>query len=219
MRLVEEAFKGVFPDKEFDYEVTLKYSGHFKGYNANLQVNKSSKKMLIKLSKQWRGISKEIKIGVIQEMFGRLFKKKVSSTNIDLYNIFIKQVHLAVPKTKTHPILESSFNRVNDGFFYGMVEQPNLGLSTGTRTLGHYDYGTDTITVTKHLLDHQDLLDYVMYHEILHKKHKFKSKNGRHYHHTSEFRKKEKEFPNADKMEKKLGRVLRVKKLKRFFGF
>jgi len=54
---------------------------------------------------------------------------------------------------------------------------------------------------------------------LLHKKHKFKTKNGRHHHHTSEFRKKEKEFPNAEQIEKKLELVLQKKKIKKFLFF
>jgi hypothetical protein len=133
---------------------------------------------------------------------------------MDLYENFIKNVHIAVPKTKSHPSLEESFNRVNKLFFAGMIDKPNLVLGKGTRTLGNYDYGADTIAISEHLLKHIDLLDYVMYHEILHKKHKFKSKNTRSFHHTRKFKKEEKSYPNAKELEEKLGRIsIRKKKL------
>ena len=218
--MIEEAFDGVCPDKEFIYDAKIKYSGRFKGYNANVRLNRFTKELVFNLSRQWRGVDKNIKIGLIQELMCRMFKKKAKTTNMDLYNIFIKQAHLAVPKTKTHPILEASFDRINEKFFAGMMDLPNLKISEGLRTLGHYDYGTDTVSITKHVLAHQDCLDYVMYHELLHKKHKFKtSKNGRHYHHTSEFRKKEQEFPNATAIEEKLSRILTKRKIKGFFSW
>ena len=60
-----------------------------------------------------------------------------------------------------------------------------------------------------------ELLDYVMYHEMLHKKFKFQSRNGRNVHHSSEFRKMESKFENRDLMEKEVSRIAR----KRRFGF
>ncbi|MBW2994075.1 hypothetical protein KY315_01485 [Candidatus Woesearchaeota archaeon] len=209
----------ICPDKSFTYSAKIKYSGRFKGYNANVQLNRFTKELIFNLSKQWRSVDKKIKMGLIQELMCKMFKKKAKTTSMDLYSIFIKQAHLAVPKTKSHPVLEASFNRVNDAFFAGMIDQPNLSLSEGTRTLGHYTYGTDTVSITKHIIAHQDCLDYVMYHELLHKKFKFKNKNGKSYHHTAEFRKKEKEFPNYDLIEKKLGVILKKNKAKKFLFF
>jgi len=217
--MIKEAFQGVFPGKEFCYSAKIKYSGRFKGYNANIRLNRFTKEIVFSLSRNWRSVDRNIKIGLLQELMCRMFKKTVKTTNIDLYHIFLKQAHLAVPKTKTHPVLEDSFNRVNESFFAGMMDLPNLVVSDGLRTLGHYDYGTDTVSITRHVLNHQDCLDYVMYHELLHKKHKFHTKNGRSYHHTSEFRRKEKEFPDADEIEKKLGVVLSKKKVKKFLFF
>ncbi|MBD3304258.1 hypothetical protein GF343_03865 [Candidatus Woesearchaeota archaeon] len=217
--MIEEAFQGIFHEKEFNYSAKIKYSGRFKGYNANIRLNRFTKYIVFSLSRNWRSVDRNIKIGLLQELMCRMFKKTVKTTNIDLYHIFLKQAHLAVPKTKTHPVLEESFNRVNGRFFAGMMDLPNLVVSEGLRALGHYDYGTDTVSITKHVLGHQDCLDYVMYHELLHKKHKFRTKNGRSYHHTSEFRKKEKEFPGADEIEKKLSRILSKRKLSGFFGF
>ena len=210
--MIEEAFTGLFPDKTFSYTAKIKYSGRFKGYNANVHMNRFTKDLVFNLSKQWRSVDKNIKIGLIQELMCRIFKKKARTTNMDLYNIFIKQAHLAVPKTKTHPILEASFHRINNTFFAGMVDQPNLQISDGKRVLGHYDYGTDTISITKHVIGHEDCLDYVMYHELLHKKLKFKNKNGRHHHHTPEFKQKEKAFPNSEIIEKKLSKILNSRK-------
>jgi hypothetical protein len=213
MKLVEKAFKGLFPDKGLYYTGVIIYSGHFKGYNANVRLNRFTKTMTFNLSKKWRGVNEDIKIGILQEMLLRLFKKKGRTNNIDLYHNFIKNVHIAVPKTRSHPLLAQSFNRVNRLFFAGMIDVPNLVLGRdSTRTLGHYDYGTDTITISSVLVDQIDLLDYVMYHEILHKKNKFKSKNGRTFHHTRQFREQERSYPNADELEGKLQRIVRKKK-------
>ena len=219
MTLVERAFVELFPNKSFDYSAELKYSGHIKGYNASIGLNRISKNLIIKLSKQWRFIDEEIKIGLIQELLLRMFKHKARTMNIDLYNHFMRALPATVPKTRSHPVLEQSFSRVNEKYFLGLIDTPNLAVGGETvRTLGHYNFGTDTITISSLLLEHDDLLDYVMYHELLHKRQKFNSKNGRHFYHSKTFRSCEKAFENAEELERKMQRLGRNQRHKSFFG-
>ncbi|MBD3361164.1 hypothetical protein GF358_00020 [Candidatus Woesearchaeota archaeon] len=214
MRLVEKAFRQLFPDKEFSYTDVLEYSGRFKGFNANARLNNLTKTITFSLSKNWKGVDEQIKIGLVQSLLLRLFKKKARTVNMDLYDNFIKNLHIAIPKTKSNPVLEESFNRINKLYFAGMIDRPNLRIGKpSARTLGNYDYGTDTITISSLLVPHLDLLDYVMYHEILHKKTKFNSKNGRSFHHTRQFKQLEKAYPNSKELEQKLGRISSKRKI------
>lgn len=219
MNLAEKAFKMLYPDRDFNYDVSLRYSGRFKPYNANAGICRN--KLAFNLSKKWKGVSDDIIIGLIQNLFLRLFKDNKKTVNIDLYNIFIKKLHLAIPKTRTDPILEESFNRVNGRYFYSIIEQPNLkwGLNA-LRTLGSYEYQTDTITVSSIFRNAPlVLLDYIMHHEMLHKKHKFNIKGRRSYHHTSVFKKDEKSFEEQEMIEKELKKFCRKYKRKIRFGF
>src|SRR3989338_2672311 len=87
----------------------------------------------------------------------------------------------------------------------GMFLQPNLRLSNGTNRLGTYEYATDTVTLSSILLDDLVLLDYVMYHELLHKKHQFGAKGScRQLHHSALFKADEEKFPNHASCEKEL---------------
>jgi len=207
------AYRELYPDKAFPYMPTIKYSGKFRGFNANIRLR--GPKLTVSLSKQWRGVSKDIQIGLIQDLLVRLTKVKANTTNMQLYNAFMRNVHLAVPKTKSDPVLDNAFQKLNNAFFAGMMEKPNFRWMDGTRTLGHYEYGTDTISISKHLKEPQ-LLEYVMYHEMLHKKHKFSSTPGRHRHHSKAFRDDEAKFPDAKEMERRLSRVARPKILRWF---
>ena len=149
MDLIKESFNRLFPDKTFSFSSEISYSGHFKGFNA--KVLRSGGRLHFKLSKEWQDISDEIKIGLIQDLLLRILKqKKFKTVNIDLYHNFLKSAHIAVPKNKTHPLLEDSFNRLNNKFFYNELEKPNFVLSEGLQTLGSYHYGTDTIKITNH---------------------------------------------------------------------
>lgn len=204
MDIIEQAFKRLYPDKDFPYSAKIRYSGKFKEYNANIRL--CNDMLELRLSKSWRHINKEIKIGLVQSLLLKIFKDKKDTTNTDIYNFFIKKLHISAPKTGSHPILEDSFNRVNERYFYGILEQPNLCWGCNSiRKLGSYEYQTDTITISR-IFEGEDpeLLDYVMYHELLHKKHKFRHKNGRNYHHTRLFRQAEKQFENAGMIESKI---------------
>jgi len=219
--LVTEAFKQLYPEKEPKHYFCLKYSRKFKPYNANVKLRGDN--LTFTLSREWRNINRDIQIGLVQELMGKILKDRKKTINMELYNLFLKNVHIAVPKTKTDEMLEASFNRVNEAYFNGMMDMTNLQWgSESTSKLGSYEYGSDTITMST-IFRNADLqmLDYVMYHEMLHKKFKFESKNGRTLHHSPEFKRMEAKFQNRDFIEKEISRLARKHRLgiKAFLDF
>lgn len=215
MNLTEKAFSELFPNKRLTKKLSIKYSRAFNPYNANVRYTAFS--MVFKLSSEWRKVSNDIKMGLIQSLLLKVYKEKKNSVYIDLYENFIKNVGDYSEVTKSEPVLEQSFLRVNEKYFNGFIDKPNLRWGGNSFSkLGSYEYGSNTVTISKVFEEEQELLDYIMYHELLHKKHKFKFKNNRSYHHTSKFRKKEKQFDNPD-VEKKLERFLARKKIKSVF--
>lgn len=223
MNIIEKAFRELYPNRKFDYNCSLKYSGQFKPYNANIKCGYGH--LQVKLSKEWKKISQEIKIGLIQSLMKKLWKTKNSTVSIDFYYNFLKKVHLITPKIKNDSVLEQSFNRVNKIYFSGLMDRPNLVWgSESLRKLGSYDLQSDTISISSVFKDgDSQMLDYVMYHEMLHKKFQFNYKKGRTYFHTGEFKKAEKEFEDSEILEKETNNFLknykRKKKLKGFFSW
>ena len=216
MKLAEQAFNELFPEKNLEeYEFEIKYTNRFKPYNANVRYRRNS--LQFNLSKKWRTISKEIQIGLIQGLMLRVFKEKDNTMNIDLYNNFMRNLHISAPKTNTDQTLENSFDRTNEKYFFGLLEKPNLAWHNSIRRLGSYEYGSDTISISRVLLEDSDLMDYVIYHEMLHKKFKFNSSNGRTCHHSKEFKEMERKFENSMEMEQRLKGIGR--KRKRLFRF
>ncbi len=199
------------------YETFVRYTNQFKDYGANLKLRGNM--LTLKLSKAWRPISEEIRIGAAQELLVGLLKLKKQTSNMDLYNSFIRNLHIAIPKEKPEPALLDSFNRVNEKYFFGMMDMPNIVFGDVTLTkLGHYDYRRDTIVLSRVLEKRTEFIDLVMHHELLHKKHKFTSKHGRSLHHSSAFRKEERLFENFEQKEKELKGYLVGSNLKRLFG-
>ena len=110
--------------------------------------------------------------------------------------------------------LRESFDRVNAIYFGGTMARPRLTWSrsfTG-RKFGHYDWILDTVMVSR-TLDSRDLpeflVDFIVYHELLHKKHGLHWVNGRGYAHTQEFHAEERHFMQYQEAEALLGKLAR----------
>ncbi len=219
MDILEEAYRVLYPDKPFSYLVTIKYTDRFKPYNANIKMTMN--RIELRLSKKWRRVNKDITMGVVQSLLVKLFPRRKPATmyHIDLYNNFVKHLHLSIPKTNIDPILEASFNRVNSQFFYGSLEIPNLVWGQySKRKLGSYDFKSDTISMSRVLEDGDSrLLDYVMYHELLHKKHKFKAGLQRNRFHSKAFKDAEAVFGDTKALERQLSGLGRRNRWKSIF--
>jgi predicted metal-dependent hydrolase len=111
--------------------------------------------------------------------------------------------------------LADLFRKINRQYFQGELEQPRLIWSarSSVRRLGTYQPEADTISISRRLDNHdipQILVEYVLYHEMLHKKLGLKEVNGRRYAHTSAFRKLEKQFEYFEEAEKVMKRINRI---------
>jgi hypothetical protein len=95
--------------------------------------------------------------------------------------------------------LDSAFEALNLHYFGGMMQRPELGWSRGrARTmLGHYDPAHNVIVLSR-LLDDERVprlvVDYVLYHEMLHVAHPAEHHGSRRSVHTRDFRQAEKRF-------------------------
>jgi len=117
---------------------------------------------------------------------------------------------------RTHD-LSASFDRMNREHFGGIMERPGLAWSRSptVRTFGLYMSSRDRVMVSQSLDDPsvpEFLVDFIMYHELLHKKLGIVRRAGRNQAHTPEFRFEEKKFPRYDEAQallKDLARKLR----------
>lgn len=75
---------------------------------------------------------------------------------------------------------------------------------------GHYDFTTDEIQISP-MLDTPDVpafvVDFVMYHELLHKRFGLRWSNGRGAAHTPVFRREERRFERFNEAEAALNRL------------
>lgn len=173
--------------------ILVKYSKRFKGYNANVRYGRET--MEFRLAHAWKDVDTDIQKGVLQHLMCRVLGLAEDTLYTQYYEEFLRQASNYAPKGESDPLLEDRFVVLNEEYFAGMMDQPTLTWGRASTTkLGSYEYATDTVTLSTILKERQELLDYVLYHELLHKKHKFSCKNGRTHHHTPAFRADEKLF-------------------------
>lgn len=187
---------------------TVRYSGHFKAFNANVRYRRGGP-YHFRLSSSWKDVGKEFQQGCVQSLMAKLFTHPiVDDTLLVMYHSFLKNLHIGGDKTSQDDELAQSFHRVAETYFNGFFDACTLQWGTASfRTLGHYSYTTDTITISTLLRGHPELLDLVMYHEMLHKKHKFIAGRQRMTYHSKAFRDEERRFRNFDMLDKELNRL------------
>jgi len=114
--------------------------------------------------------------------------------------------------------LEKIFDSLNMAYFGGSLPKPTLTWSVRKtyRILGHHDSTHRTIVISKSLDSvtvPKFVVEYIVFHEMLHIYHPAKVINGRRYHHTAAFRRNEQRFKHYEEAETWIER--NVRKLKR----
>ncbi|MEP0845080.1 MAG: hypothetical protein HRF43_20445 [Phycisphaerae bacterium] len=118
------------------------------------------------------------------------------------------------PARGTAHDLAEVFERVNREYFDGQMPRPDLTWSrtlTG-RKFGHYDFVHDRVCISS-TLDSPDVpafvIEHVMHHELLHKKHGYRFHGQRQHAHTPEFRAEERRFKRYAEADLFLNRLSR----------
>lgn len=224
MNLIEEAYQRLFPNHSFSYLTTVRYSRQLGDFNST--IRRQGNIITVHLNVLWKYVDEEIVLGLIQHLLGKIFREKRSTPNMELYHNFVKNIPSFTPKTKNDPLLLDSFVRVNEQYFSGLLERPNLEWgSPSRRKLAHYNFHTDTITVSTLFQEARaEVLDYLMYHELLHKHHQFQHRNGRSSFHSHAFKIDEKRYEHYQEMEREITAITQQKRRtlptekKRFWG-
>lgn len=111
--------------------------------------------------------------------------------------------------------LDEVFERVNQAYFDGTLNKPKLSWSRtySKRKFGHYEPSRDRVVISLNLDTKKVpkyVVDFVMYHELLHTVHGHRIQNGRHRVHTPEFRVDERKFRQYSQAQQHLQRLTRA---------
>jgi hypothetical protein len=182
--------------------------------NANSLVKLEDGLMHLRISDLLEGAPAPVLESLIYILIAKLYRKPIPKMHAQRYRLFLnrkdvrRQMHLvrqirgrkfvSGPRG-AHVDLDPIFNRLNEHYFNGLLGKPQLGWSrTPSRSmLGHFDPSHNAIIISR-IFDDPKLdplmLEYVMYHEMLHLRYPVEHGRTRRCVHTPEFRKAEKQF-------------------------
>jgi hypothetical protein len=171
--------------------------------------------------------------GLAYILVGKLLRKRIPAGAREVYAAFAKSASIRErannnKKARGRKVVTTSkgavydldeiFATVNREYFAGSIPKPVLTWSARKtyRILGHHDANHDHVAISRSL-DSTDVprfvVDYVVFHEMLHIAHPTKHINGRRYNHTTAFKNDERKFAHYDEAERWIERnVRRLKK-------
>lgn len=106
-----------------------------------------------------------------------------------------------------HYHLEEIFEDLNRRFFHGLMGRPQLSWSRNhaRNRLGHYDPAHNAIVISR-VFDHprvpRYVVEYIVFHEMLHLRHPVKLRGSRRCVHSREFLAEEGQFPELARAQK-----------------
>jgi len=185
--------------------------------NVNNTIRLREGRLLVRLSDLLEGAPESVLRAIAHILLAKMYRQPIDRIQSARYRKYVAS-HEIVRKThlvrqmrgrkKLRPArghfydLDEVFEKLNSLFFHGLMARPRMSWSqTKTRRiLGHYDPAHNAIIISR-IFDHfampEYVLEYIVYHEMLHLKHPVKLRGSRRCVHSAEFQAEEKLFPHV----------------------
>jgi len=195
--------------------------------NVNNTIRLRNGRLLVRLSDLLEGAPENILRAIAHILLAKMYRQPIDRSHAARYRRYIgsheivRKAHLVRqmrgrkllrPAQGRYYDLDAIFEELNTRFFHGLMARPRMSWSqTRTRRiLGHYDPAHNAIIISR-IFDHpavpRFVLEYIVYHEMLHLKHPVKLRGSRRCVHSAEFQAEEKLFPRAVEAEELLKRL------------
>ena len=207
-RLAFRALRPRTPAPEMDVRFR-----HYADINNFIRVRDG--RLVVGLSDMLEGAPRSVLEAIAYILLAKLYGKPIPKQHQLRYRQFVnrrsvrRQVHavrrargrkqMDAPQGDCYN-LEELFDELNARHFGGQLGRPRLSWSrtTARALLGHYDPAHHAIVVSR-ILDRPGvprfLVEYLLYHEMLHIKYPVQHRRARRCFHSAEFRAEEKRFP------------------------
>jgi predicted metal-dependent hydrolase len=185
--------------------------------NVNNTIRLRNGKLLVRLSDLLEGAPDAVLRAIAHILLAKMYRRPIDRGQAARYRKYVAS-HDIVRKThlvrqmrgrkRLRPArghfydLDAIFEQLNARFFHGLMGRPRMSWSqTKTRRiLGHYDPAHNAIIISR-IFDHfavpAFVLEYIVYHEMLHLKHPVRLRGSRRCVHSAEFQAEEKLFPQV----------------------
>jgi hypothetical protein len=190
----------------------------FKFANVNNTVRLREDRLLFRISDLLEGAPESVLHAIAHILIAKIYRKEIDSVQAARYRRYVgskaitEKAHLLRQmrgrKRIDGPVgnvyhLDEIFEELNARFFHGLMARPDMTWSRNhaRNLLGHYDPAHNAIVVSKVFDDlrvPRYVVEYIVYHEMLHLKHPVKLKGSRRCVHPKHFQEEEKLFPKLE---------------------
>ena len=195
--------------------------------NVNNTIRLRNGRLLVRLSDLLEGAPEGVLRAIAHILLAKMYRKPIDRAHAARYRKYVgsheivRKAHLVrqmrgrkrLRSARGHFFdLDTIFEDLNTRFFHGLMARPRMSWSqTKTRRiLGHYDPAHNAIVISR-IFDHPQMprfvLEYIVYHEMLHLKHPVRLRGSRRCVHSADFQAEEKLFPQLDRVNAFLRRL------------
>jgi len=195
--------------------------------NVNNTIRLREGRVLVRLSDLLEAAPEPVLGAIAHILIAKIYRKPIAPEHATRYRRYVSsheishkanllrqmrgRKHILSPKGQIYD-LEEIFEDLNRRFFHGLLARPLLSWSRerARNSLGHYDPAHNAVIISR-VFDHprapRYVLEYIMYHEMLHLKHPVKLRGSRRCVHSAEFQAEEKSFPQLEEAKRFLRRL------------
>jgi hypothetical protein len=199
----------------------------FRFANVNNTIRLREGRVLVRISDLLEGAPEAVLRSIAHILLAKLYRKPIENGYATRYRRYVSSYEMT---QRTHVVrqlrgrkqlnspnghvwnLENIFDELNLRFFHGLLGRPQMSWSRepSRRLLGHYDPAHNTIIISRVFDDAKlprFLVEYIVYHEMLHLKHPVKLRGSRRCVHPRAFQDEENLFPQMEEVKKWLKRL------------
>jgi predicted metal-dependent hydrolase len=183
--------------------------------DSNIRLEEGHARISVRVSDLLQGAPAPIQEALAHILLCKLYRKTIPEKYSRRYRMYLNRADLRRKALLVRQIrgrkqilsaqggaydLDEIFDDLNQRFFDGLLAKPRLSWSPriSRRMLGHFDPAHNAIVISR-LFDSAEtpryLVEYILYHEMLHLKHPVEYRSTRRCVHTKEFREQERRFP------------------------
>ena len=184
--------------------------------NVNNTIRLRNGRLLVRLSDLLEGAPEAVLRAIAHILLAKMYRRPIDRGYAARYRKYVashdivRKAHLVrqmrgrkrLRSARGHFYdLDAIFEDLNTRFFHGLLGRPRMSWSQtkSRRILGHYDPAHNAIIISR-IFDHfavpRYVLEYIVYHEMLHLKHPVRLRGTRRCVHSAEFQAEEKLFPH-----------------------
>jgi hypothetical protein len=195
--------------------------------NVNNTIRLREGRLLVRLSDLLEGAPEGVVRAIAHILLAKMYRKPIERSHAVRYRRYVSSHEIA---SKAHLVrqlrgrkrigsprgtfydLEAIFDALNTRFFYGLLARPRVSWSRShaRNSLAHYDPAHNAIVVSR-IFDRpgvpRHVVEYIVYHEMLHLKHPVRLRGARRCVHSPAFQAEEKQFPQLAQAKEFLRRL------------